>query len=158
MTTLSRRLLRVCLTVLLLGALLLQTQLPLLAEEVGGGYAETSHLVAPYAAAGIAALACVQVALGAVWWLVTRVQRDEILAPRARRGIDVGVGALLAAAALTAAPMAHLLVVVGVGGPGVVLGLLGCLAGGVAVAVLGRTLRAVHGAAVADRAELAAVV
>lgn len=158
MTTLPRHLLRVCLAALVLGALVLQTQLSRLAEDLGGGYAETSHLVAPYAAAGIAALACVQVALGAVWWLVTRVQHDEVLTARARHGIDVGVGALLAATALTAAPMVHLLVGVGVGGPGVVLGLLGCLAGGVAVAVLGRTLRAVHGAAVADRAELAAVV
>lgn len=158
MTTLLRRLLRVTLGVLLLSALVLQTQLPLLAEALGGGYAETAHLVVPYAAAGIAALACLQVALGVVWWLVTLAERDEVLTPRALRGLDVGVGALLVGAALTAAPLAHLLLVVDVGGPGVVLGLLACVAGGIAVALLGRTLRAVLGAAVADRAELAVVV
>ncbi|ADG74352.1 integral membrane protein [Cellulomonas flavigena DSM 20109] len=158
MTTLLRALLRVALGALLLGALVLQTQLPLLAEQLGGGYAETAHLVVPYAAAGIAALACLQVALVAVWWLVTRVERDEIFAPRARRGLDAGVGALLLGAVCAAAPMVHLLFVVGVGGPGILLGLLGCVAGAVAVALLGRTLRAVLGAAVADHAELAAVV
>lgn len=142
MTTISRRALRVCLGALLLATLVLQTQLPLLAEDLGGGFTETAHLVVPYAAAGIAALACLQVALGAVWWLVTRVERDEILTPRARRGLDIGVGALLLGAALTAAPMVHLLAVVGVGGPGVVLGVLGCVAGGVAVALLGRRAQA----------------
>lgn len=66
MTTLLRRLLRVALGALLLGTLVLQTQLPMLAEQLGGRYWETADLVQPYAAAGIVALECRQVALGAV--------------------------------------------------------------------------------------------
>ncbi|MBF0686692.1 MAG: DUF2975 domain-containing protein [Cellulomonas sp.] len=158
MTPTLRHSLRIVLVALLLGSLLLQALLPLIADEAGGGYTETAGLVLPYAASGIASVACLQVLLGAAWWLVTRVDRDEILTPRALRGVDVATGAVVLATVLAAAPVVHLLFVVGVGGPGVLLALLACLAGGVGLTCGFRVLRSVLVAATADRTELAAVV
>ncbi|MCC2321911.1 DUF2975 domain-containing protein [Cellulomonas xiejunii] len=154
----SWRVLRAALVALLLGSLLLQVLLPMLAEEVGGGYTETAHLVAPYAVTAIAAVACLQVALGAVWWLMALVRRDEMLTPRALRGVDVAGVAIVLAAALAASPPAHLLLGVDVGGPGVLIAFAACAAGGVAAALAWRAVRSQLVAAIADRAELAAVV
>lgn len=53
---------------------------------------------APYAAVAIAGVGCVQVALVAVWMLLTMVQRDAIFTPRAFRWVDVVIGAAVATA------------------------------------------------------------
>ncbi|SFK34405.1 DUF2975 domain-containing protein [Cellulomonas sp. KH9] len=150
--TSSRRLaLRIALVCLLAGSLLLQGLLPALAEVVGGGYAETERLVVPYALTAIAAVAGLQVCLVAGWWLLGRERRGELVAPRSLRGVDAATAGLVAATLLAAAPPAHLLVVVGVGGPGVVLALVACVAGGAGLVRVLRSLRADLRAAV-DRA------
>ncbi len=158
MTAWTRTPAQIALAALLLGSVLLQVLLPLLADELGGGYDETRHLVVPYAAAGIAAVACVQVAIGAVWWLLRRVGDGSVLTPRSLVGVDVVTGAVALAALVAALPLVHLLLVVGVGGPGVVLALAACLAAGVALTSLVRVMRGLLADAIADRAELEEVV
>lgn len=158
MTTTIRALLQGALVALVLGSVLTQALLPLLADQLGGGYDETRALVRPYTVLGTLAVACLQVALVAVMWLVGRVGRGDVFAERSLRGVDVLTGGIGGATVLAAAPMVHLLLVVGVGGPGVVLGLGACLVAGSALTLLVRVMRGLLTEAIADRAELAEVV
>ncbi|HJB09151.1 MAG TPA: hypothetical protein H9786_01265 [Candidatus Brachybacterium merdavium] len=52
----------------------------------------------------------------------------------------------------------HLLLVIGVDGPGIILALAACLTSGIALFLLLRVARRVLHAAIADRAELAGVI
>jgi hypothetical protein len=54
--------------------------------------------------------------------------------------------------------MIHLLAFVGVGGPGAVLGLAACLAGGLAFVLLMVVMRGLLESAIADRTELDEVI
>ncbi|MFH9424682.1 DUF2975 domain-containing protein [Streptomyces sp. NPDC017529] len=64
----------------------------------------------PYAAVAIAGVACVQVALAAVWMLLTMVQRDAIFTPRAFRWVDTVIGAAIVATLLAIGVTGHLAV------------------------------------------------
>ncbi len=61
-----------------------------------------------YTAVGILGVACVQVALVALWMLLAMVERESIFSPRAFRWIDTIIGAALAATLLAFATAAHL--------------------------------------------------
>jgi hypothetical protein len=128
--------LRFVLGTLLVGTVVTQAALPGLAAEVGGGYAETAHLVTPYAVTGIAAVAGGQVTLVALWRLLTAAEAGRLATPSAARTLVVAGSASAAAMSLAAAVLAHLLGVVGVGGPGAVLLLGACLAAVAAAALL----------------------
>jgi hypothetical protein len=56
-----------------------------------------------FVAIGIAGIACVQVAMGAVWMLLAMVDRDAIFTSRAYRWINTIIGASVAAALLSLA-------------------------------------------------------
>ena len=145
---------RVALGVLLLGTLLAQVLVPQLAAELGGSQEEVAHLVVPYSAAALVAIACVQGALVAVWRLLALAGRDEIFTGVSLRWAD-GFTVLAAAATLVAAgPMLHLLGVVGVGGPGVALALGACVACGATLVLVARVARQVLERAVAYRRAL----
>ena len=62
------------------------------------------------------------------------------------------------AALLPCLTMLHLLLVIGVDGPGIILALAACLTSGIALFLLLRVARRVLHAAIADRAELAGVI
>ncbi|AJE38756.1 DUF2975 domain-containing protein [Streptomyces nodosus] len=62
---------------------------------------------APYVTVAIALVLCVQVALGAVWMLLTMVERDAIFTWRAFRLVDTVIGAALVATLLMAGVSAH---------------------------------------------------
>jgi hypothetical protein len=158
MNMLVGRLLRVALVVLLLGTVLAQVLLPVIASEEGGIYPELAYLVVPYSVAGILAIACGQVALLAVWRLLSMVNGGVIFTRRALRWVDVITACAAVAAVLWAGPMIHLLFFVGVGGPGVVLGLAACLAGGLAFVLLMVVMRGLLESAIADRTELDEVI
>lgn len=149
--------LRLALGVLLAGSVLGQLLLPVAAEALGGGHRETQHLVGPYAAMGIVAVLGFQIAIGAVWWLLHRAHRGRLHTRGALRGLHVLSVGVLAATVVPLLTMLHLLLMVGVGGPGTVLGAAACLATAVAATLLlrsaGRTLRA----ATAHRSDPAAV-
>src|SRR3990170_837958 len=89
MNTLTRQLLRVALVVLLLGTVLAQALLPVFASQEGRIFPELAYLVVPYSVAGILAIACGQVALLAVWRLLSLVTSGVIFTRRALRWVDV---------------------------------------------------------------------
>ncbi|MET9147666.1 DUF2975 domain-containing protein [Streptomyces sp. NPDC057197] len=65
---------------------------------------------APYMAVAIAGVACVQVALLAVWRLLGMVDRDAVFTPRAFRWVDTVIGAAAVATLLAAGVAGHLAV------------------------------------------------
>lgn len=158
MTQIARRLLRAAIGVLLLGSALAQVLVPVLASEEGQLFPEVAHLVVPYSVAGILAIACGQLALLATWRLLSMVNGGVIFSRRALRWVDVITACAAVAMVLTAAPMVHLLLFVGVGGPGVVLGLAACIACGLAFVLLMLVMRGLLESAIANRAELDEVI
>jgi len=103
------------------GCLVLQILLPQLAQDTGGRYWETASLVGPYATAGIAALACVQISLGIHWHLLSMVSVNSVFSAQAVPWFEALTTCLTLAAVLPAVILFHLLFMVGVGGPGVLL-------------------------------------
>lgn len=151
--------LRVALILLLLGAVLGQTVIiPTLAAGEAARWPEVAHLAVPYAILVIAAVACVELALFALWVLLTMVQRGAIFTERAFRWVDVIIYSALAASVLTLAAPAHLLGAVGVGGPGVVLFFGATAIGGIAFVLLMLVMRGLLRTATTLESELAEVV
>lgn len=68
---------------------------------------EVASFAVPYAVLGIAAIGGVEVALVALWVLLSMVRRSAIFDERAFRWVDVISGAGLVAALLVAALCAH---------------------------------------------------
>ena len=158
MNKLARQLLRTALLVLVLGSVLAQILVPVFASEVGTRFPEVAHLVVPYSVAGILVIACGQVALLAVWRLLSLVNAGVIFTRRALRWVDIITAFAAVATVLSAGTMIHLLFFVGVGGPGVVLGLAATLAGGLAFVLLMTVMRGLLESAIADRTELDEVI
>jgi hypothetical protein len=157
MHTLATQLLRIALLVLLLGSVLAQVLLPLFGSQQGAVYPDLAYLVVPYSLAGILAIVCGQVALLVVWRLLSMVGGGVIFTRRAVRWVDVIAACAAVATVLCAAPLIHLLFVVGVGGP-LILWLAACLACGPAFVLLMVVLRGLLESAIADRAELDEVI
>ena len=128
------------------------------AYESGRRYPELAYLVVPYSVAGILSIGCVQVALLVIWRLLSLVSGGVIFTRRALRWVDVITACGAVGTVLSAGPMIHLLFVVGVGGPGVVLGLAACLVGGLAFVLLMVVMRGLLESAIADRTELDEVI
>ena len=158
MNRLAVQLLRVALVVLLLGTVLAQVLVPVFASEEGRIFPEVAYLVVPYSVAGILFIGCGQVALLVVWRLLSMVNGGVIFTRRALRWVDVITASAAVATVLCAAPMAHLLFFVGVGGPGIVLGLAACLAGGLGFVLLMVFMRGLLESAIANRSELDEVI
>ncbi|MFC6062747.1 DUF2975 domain-containing protein [Streptomyces ochraceiscleroticus] len=62
----------------------------------------------PYVTVAIIGVTCVQVALAAVWMLLSMVERDAIFTPRAFRWVDIIIGSSVVATLLAAGVAAHL--------------------------------------------------
>lgn len=158
MKRLATRLLRVALVVLLLGTVLGQVLVPVFASEEGAIFPEVANLVVPYSVAGILVIACAQVALLVLWQLLSMVNDGVIFTHRALRWVDVITACAALATVLSVGVMIHLLAFVGVGGPGVVLGLAAGFAGGLAFVLLMVVMRGLLESAIADRTELDKVI
>jgi hypothetical protein len=158
MNKLARQVLRAALVVLLLGTVLAQVLVPVFASETGTRFTEVAHLVVPYSVAGILVIACSQVALLAVWRLLSLVDGGVIFTRRALRWVDLITACAAVATVLNAGTMIHLLFFVRLGGPGVVLGLAANLAGGLAFVLLMVVMRGLLESAIADRTELEEVI
>jgi hypothetical protein len=76
-------------------------------EAFGSGAVGTFYTVV-----GIALVVCVEVALVAIWLLLSMVSRDAIFSRRAFRWVDVIIGAGLAATALAIAVAVHMYFVI----------------------------------------------
>lgn len=132
----SVRLAKLSVAGLLVGTILMQILLPVLAHQTGTAFPEVQDLVVPYAAAAVVTVLSIQVALAAVYGLISAIPRGEFFGARSATLIDVIRTALATAAAVPAVIAAHLLFFVGVGGPGVVLVLAASCVIGVALTVL----------------------
>lgn len=151
--------LRVLIVLIALGCLLGQTLiLPLMAFEAADLYPEVASLAVPYLVAAILAVLCVQVALGALWKLLSMAASDAVFAERAFRWVDVIIASAGVATAMTFGVAIHLLGIVQLGGPGAVLALGGATIGGLAFVLLMVVMRGLLRRATDDRNELAEVV
>ena len=158
MTKFASRLLRFALVILLLGTVLTQVLVPVLASEEAGIFPEVAYLAVPYSVALILVIACVQVALLVVWRLLSLVDGGVIFTRRALRWVDVITACAVVATVLSAGVLIHLLFVVGVGGPSVALALPASLAGGLAFVLLMVVMRGLLELAIADRTALDEVI
>ena len=158
MTKFASRLLRFALVILLLGTVLTQVLVPVLASEEARIFPEVAYLAVPYSVALILVIACVQVALLVVWRLLSLVDGGVIFTRRALRWVDVITACAVVATVLSAGVLIHLLFVVGVGGPSVALALPASLAGGLAFVLLMVVMRGLLELAIADRTELDEVI
>ena len=156
MNILASRLLRVALVVLLLGTVLAQVLLPVLASEDARIFPEVAYLAVPYSIAGILVIACGQVALLVVWRLLSMVDDGIVFTRRALRWVDVITACGAVATVVSAGVLSHLLFVVGVGPT--VLYLPACLAGGLGFVLLMVVMRGLLESAIADRTELDEVI
>lgn len=157
MHSLAPQLLRVAIAVLLLGSVLVQLLVPAFGSGLGRTYPEFAYLVVPYAAAGILAIGCVQVALFVVWRLLSMVRGGVIFTRPALRWVNVITSCAAIATILVALPLIHVLFFVGIGGP-LVLWLAASLAGGLSFVLIMIVLRGLLESAIADRAELDEVI
>ena len=127
--------LRIVLAVGLIGTLFLQVvMVPLLAADLNGAGGELEPVRVPVIGIVLLGLVTIQVTLVCVWRLLTMVRRGTVFSHGAFRYVDVVIGAVAAASALTFA----LGVVLAPGeavAPGIVL-----LIGGAAVMVAGVAL------------------
>ncbi|MFJ3950886.1 DUF2975 domain-containing protein [Streptomyces libani] len=91
---------------------------------------------APYVTVAIVGIACVQVALAAVWMLLTMVERDAIFTPRAFRWVDTIIGSSIVATLLAIGATGHL-ALTDIPSPGDGMEVLGALAAATASAGVG---------------------
>jgi hypothetical protein len=150
-------LLRVALVVLLVGSALAQVLVPAFASEAARTFPEVGYLVVPYSVAGILVIACGQVALLAVWRLVSMISGGVIFTRRSLRWVDVITACGAVATVLNAGVWTHLLVVHG-GGPGIILWLAASLAGGFAFVLLMIVMRGLLESAINHGTELDEVI
>lgn len=152
------------LVILALRALLILIALGALGGQIVIVVVIATHIAGPevlvlavaYSVLGVAAIACVQVALVALWVLLSKVRRGAIFDERAFRWVDVISVAGLIAAVLVAALCAHAGEVDDA--PGLVLIGLGVGIGGVAFALLMVVMRGLLRNATVLRRELDEVV
>lgn len=104
--------LRILLVLVVVGLLFAQVVvIPIASLEFGEAFGSDAVGVF-YAVVGIASVVCVEVALAAIWVLLSMVQRGAIFSDRAFRWVDVIIGAGIAATALAIAGAVHMYVVV----------------------------------------------
>lgn len=158
MNRLARQLLRILLVVLLLGSVLAQVLVPVFASQTGTRFPEVAYLVVPYSVAAILFIGCVQVALLAVWRLVSLVDGGVIFARRAVRWVDVITACAVVATVLSAGVLIHVLGFVPGGGGPMMYYLAVPLVGGLAFVFLSVVMRGLLESAIADRTELDGVI
>ncbi|MFJ9620736.1 DUF2975 domain-containing protein [Streptomyces sp. NPDC101181] len=118
----------------------------------------------PYVVASILGVACVQVALGAVWTLLAMVERDAIFTRSAFRWVDTVIGAAVVATGIALGASVHLTFDTipspddGMNAEGALLAALACVAVGAAFSMLMVIMRTLLGKAMDMRSELAEVI
>lgn len=135
--------LRVVLVMTFLGALLGQiVVVPTLASDSAAIFPEVAFLATPYVLVGIAAIACLQVVLFAIWILLARVQDNSIFSGDAFGWVNVIIWSAAAATLLVLLLGMHLFGVMKLGGPGVLLAVGGAAVCGTAFVLLMVVMRA----------------
>ncbi|MBX3030945.1 MAG: DUF2975 domain-containing protein [Chloroflexi bacterium] len=158
MHTLAIQSLRVALVILLLGSVLVQVLLPVMASGFGEGTPEVAYLVVPYSLAAILFIGCVQVALLAVWRLLSMIRGEAIFTGRAVRWVDIIIACASVATVLTVGVLVHMLGFVPGGGGPTVYFMAATIFGGLTFLLLMVVMRGLLVSAVADRTELDEVI
>lgn len=153
MSELVITLLRLALIVILLGLVLGQVLVIVIAAQAAETFPEVEYLVIPYSVIGILVIGCGQAALLVVWRLLSMVGAGVIFTRRALRWVDGIILCGLLATILNAGVWVHLLTVHG-GGPGIILWLVASSACGIVVVLLVVVLRGLLHAAIADRPQV----
>jgi hypothetical protein len=160
MSTLAILGLRALILLIAAGAVLTQI---FIVPVVGTGIADDAELPelgVPYAIIGVVIVACVEVALFAIWVLLSMVRKDAIFSERAFRWVDVIIGAAVVATALSLALAVHIYYVVNpiLDAPGLVAITLGTAILGAAFVLLMIVMRGLLRSATTLQSELAEVV
>ncbi len=104
--------LRILLVLVVIGLLFAQVVvIPIASLEFGEAFGSQAVGIF-YTVTGIAFVACIEVALVAIWVLLSMVRRDAIFSGRAFRWVDVIIGAGIAATAVAIANACHMYFVV----------------------------------------------
>ncbi|WP_104092228.1 DUF2975 domain-containing protein [Arthrobacter sp. GMC3] len=149
-------LLRAFLVALFLGTLLGQIVIvPNYASESAAQFPEVAFLTVPYTLVVIVAIACLQLVLLAIWVLLDRVQSGAIFTSEAYRWVNVIIVAAASATALVLLLGSHLLGVMHVGGPGVLVAVVGASVCGTTFVLLMLVMRGLLHSATAMGRELA---
>ena len=125
--------------------------MPVYASQVGTTHPEVAYLVVPYSVAAIAFIACIQVALIAVWQLLSLVDRGVVFTRRAPRWVDVITACAVVATVLSAGVWVHMIMFVPGGGGPMIYYLGACVACALACTLLMLVMRGVLKSAIADR-------
>ncbi|MER6011173.1 DUF2975 domain-containing protein [Streptomyces bluensis] len=105
--------------------------IPTVAADEVDRFPPYAPFAAPYVTVAIIGVVCVQVALVAVWMLLTMVQRDAIFTVRAFRWVDIIIGSSFVATLLAVGVAGHL-ALADIPSPDGNMGVIGALAGAVA--------------------------
>lgn len=157
MTRVAALPLKFVLALLFAGSLLVQAVVPNLAAESGEHYPEVAHLTVGYSIAAIAAAAAFEVALVALWRLVTLAAKGQAFTASALTLVDVTRTATAVSIALTAAVLVHLLLIAQTGGP-LWLAIAACLTGQVAILLLLGTARKLLAVAIENSRDLVGTI
>lgn len=150
--------LRVLLVLATLGLIVIQGLIvPLVAAEVVAQFPEVSHLRWPYILVTDLVLACFLPAGMAVWMLLRLVAHRDTFTPRALGWVDLIIGCATVATVLALSGAGYLNWL-GIGGPPVLLVLVGSLLLGPGFILLMLVLRSLLKDATALRTELAEVI
>jgi len=151
--------LRVLIVMMFLGALFVQAWIiPSLAGDAAQEFAELGYLAIPYTVFAIAAVACLQVVLVALWALLSKVRRGAIFSEEAFRWVDVIIGAGALATLIIFGLEIHLLGIVDAGGPPLGMLLTAIVIAGAAFVMLMLVMRGLLRSATTLQAELEEVV
>ncbi len=150
--------LRVLLVLVALGSLLMQFLAVVQAAVVAQEAPEYAYLEVPYIVVVVLAIIAGQVALVALWRLLTMVARGTVFGQSALRWVDVITWCAVAATVLVLGVTSHALFVVGDGGPAVALAWLIALLGGPALVLLMLVMRRLLVTAAGLRNELEEVI
>jgi hypothetical protein len=130
---------------------LAQVLVRVFASQEATMFPEVAYLEVPYSVAAILFIACGQVALLAVWRLLSLVDGDVISTRRALRGVDAIVACAAVATVLSAGVLIHMLGFVPGGGGPMIYVLAASVTGTLAFVLLMLVIRGVLESAIADR-------
>ena len=151
--------LRIFLVLLFAGALFAQiVMIPLTGFDISEFYPKRGYLEVPYIVLGILAVACGQVAIVAVWALLSRVRRGAIFTPSAFRLVDVIIWCGVIATALVASVEVNAIVIENIGSPAILILLTSAVIAGGAFVLLMIVMRGLLRSATTLQSELEEVV
>ena len=157
MNSLALRALRPLIVILFTGSVLTQALVVVASWSIWTDQPDPPAAVI-YGVAGLLAVVCAQVALVAMWKLLTLVRSDDIFSPQSLRWVDLIIRMGWIATGLCLIVAVHDLFIAHIGPVPVPLALAGCVVASLSVTMLVLVLRQLLTSAMNYKAELAEVV